>query len=169
MGLRAGGYPGSLAAVMCLLCCCCSVCRVTGVGVGIVVEVGVGALEVKGHADGVADDGAFGDSGSVMLFPTDPGVPVQDSGATTDGATTTPAAAPAAAAPAEHAEDDNSLGYTGTAALFLGDIDALCFTIWLGTQGIWGLGITHTAHGYWSSGHLVISLIMVMTYLFLFL
>lgn len=88
MGTLSGSWPSSLA-VVCALCCC--VCRVAGVAVTVAVVV-------------AAADGALGDSGSVMLFPTDPGA--QDGAS--EGATVAPAA--------EH-EDDNSLGYTGTTAL----------------------------------------------------
>lgn len=91
LGIRS---PTSLAMV-CALCCC--ICRVPGV---------TGTMEVTVAAAAAAvGDGALRDSGSVMLFPTDPGA--QQDGAS-EGATVAPAA--------EH-EDDNSPGYTGTAAL----------------------------------------------------
>lgn len=92
LGVRS---PGSLA-IVCALCCC--VCRVPGVA---------GTMEVTVAPAAAVGDSALRDSGSVMLFPTDPGA--QQDGAS-EGATVAPAA--------EH-EDDNSPGYTGTAALTL--------------------------------------------------
>ncbi|KAG5269494.1 hypothetical protein AALO_G00202680 [Alosa alosa] len=84
LGVRS---PSSLAVVWALCCC---LCRVAGVA---------GTMAVLAAASVAGGNSALGDSGSVMLFPTDPGA--QDGAS--EGATVAPAV--------EH-EDDNSPGYT---------------------------------------------------------